>query len=290
VAIDVGDVYRCTFKNYSPGGGLVNATSVSLTIILPDNTQVVQNAIAPTSTGVYQYDYLTTQPGRHVAQWSGTGTSANAGSNVEIFDVRTLTPLYLVSLAEVKNQLRITGTDDDEALRRYIEAATTAVERIRGEVAVKRSFTEEHRLPDFFRGVGQVNPQMTLDRTGAPRQMALNHTPVVSLTSVARVDGTMTWDTSLLHVEAATGVVDVVTGPEFSGLISVTYVAGYQVVPAEFALAASFIIEHLWQTRRGSRGGPRPGGMDTVQIPGIGFAVPNQAVEVLGGYGTPGFA
>lgn len=288
MAIDLGDVYRCSWQNKSPSGGLVNADTVTLTIIQPDDTQVVQT-VAPLTTGNYQSDFTTAQPGRHVAQWRGTGT--NPGAYVEIFDVRTLTPLYLISLAEMRDQLKITaGTSDDEALRRYIEAATTAVERIRGEVAVKRSFTEEHRCPDYFRGSGRVDPAMTLDRSGAPRQMALNHWPVVSLTSVARVDGTMTWDTSLLHAEANTGVVDVITGPEFSGQITVTYVAGYQVVPSEFALAAGFIVEHLWQTRRGGRGAPAPGGMGTTQIPGIGFAVPNQAVEVLGGPGIPGFA
>ncbi|WP_086847067.1 head-tail connector protein [Amycolatopsis kentuckyensis] len=287
MAIDLGDVIRCSWQNKSPSGGLVNADTVTLTIIQPDDTQVVQT-VSPLTTGTYQYDFVTAQAGRHVVQWCGVGT--NPGASVDIFDVRSLTPLYLISLAEMKDQLKITGTSDDEALRRYIESATTAVERILGEVAVKRTFTEEHRLPDYFRGLGQANPAMTLDRSGAPRQLALNRFPVVSLTSVARVDGTMTWNVGSLHVESATGVVDVISGPEFSGQLSVTYVAGYQVIPSEFTQAAGFIVEHLWQTRRGGRGAPVPGGMGVTQIPGIGYAIPNQAVEVLGGYGIPGFA
>lgn len=286
MAIDVGDVYRLNFKNTSPGGGLVNADTVTLTIQLPDGTQVVQTPVAPTSTGVYQYDFLTTQPGRHVAQWVGAGSNANAGANSEIFDVRTLNPLYLVSLAEMKEQLKITSTTDDETIRRYIESATNAVERIRGEVAVKRTFTEEHRFPEWYRGIGVVNPAMN---TGTfPRQgMALQNFPVVSLQSVARVDGTMTWDTTLLHVEQASGVVSVMFGPIFVGQISVTYTAGYQVIPSEFTLAASIIVEHLWQTRRPGRSGPAMPGIETTMVPGIGYAVPNQAVELLG-MGIPG--
>lgn len=288
MAIDLGDVYRLGWTNTSPGGGAVSSTNMKLTILLPDDsTMVVDPVVATGGAGVYTYDYLTTQPGRHVAQWQGTGT--NPGAYVEVFDVRTLTPQYLVSLAQMRNQLKIVGTGDDEDLRTYIESATNAVELIRGEAVVKRSFTEEHRFPTFFRGFGQVDGSMSTSPTTQRRQMALNKWPVTSLTSVARVDGTMTWDVSLLHVEAASGVVDVLYGPSFAGQITVTYKAGYQVIPAEFGLAAAMIVEHLWQTRRGRSGVPSPGGLDTSPVPGLGYAVPNRAIELLGA-GIPGFA
>jgi hypothetical protein len=61
------------------------------------------------------------------------------------------------------------------------------------------------------------------------------------------------------------------------------------VIRATDSLAAQIIIEHLWQTRRGARGGPRPGGMDTTLVHGLGFAIPNAALELLG-TGIPGMA
>lgn len=287
MSLDIGDLVPLTVTVRDATGNPVNATTVTLTITLPDGTTVTPTvANPPSSTGVYLYDYPAVQAGHHSLRWTSTGPSA---AYSDAFDVSVALPQYLVSLADMKNQLRITGTSDDEQLRRFIEAATTAVERIRGEAAVKRTVTEEHRFPDWFRGLGQVTPNMST-ATYQRRAMALNVSPVVSLTSVARVDGTMTWDVSLLHVEQVSGVVDVLFGPAFAGLITVTYVAGYQVIPAEFGLAASFIVEHLWQTRRGAKGGPRPGGMETSMVPGIGYAIPNQAIEVLGGPGLPGFA
>jgi hypothetical protein len=286
VAIDLGDRYRVTFTNTPPGGGTpVSAGTVTLTIVLPDDTTVV-NTVAPTTPGVYQFDYLTTQAGRHVAQWVGTG--ANPGAHVEIFDVRTLTPGYLVSLAVLKDQLNVTGTANDEALRGYIEAATDAVERIRNETIIKRTFTDELYLPDYYRGYGQaVNSAMPYGLTYRHRS-TLDHTPAISLTTVARVDGTMTWDTTLLRLDPA-GIIDVMYGPALSGHIAVTYVAGSRVIRATDSLAAQIIIEHLWQTRRGVRGGPRPGGMDTTLVHGLGFAIPNAALELLGA-GIPGMA
>jgi hypothetical protein len=216
------------------------------------------------------------------------GTGTNPGAHVEIFDVRTLTPGYLVSVAALKDQLNITTAAADEALRGYIEAATDAVERIRNETIIKRTFTDELYLPDYYRGYGQaVNSAMPYGLTYRHRS-TLDHTPAISLTNVSRVDGTMTWDTTLLRLDPA-GIIDVMFGPALSGHITVTYVAGYRVIPAAYSLAAQFIVEHLWQTRRGSRGGPRPGGMETTLVPGIGFAIPNAAVELLGA-GIPGVA
>jgi hypothetical protein len=287
MAIDLGDLYRLSMTLTSPAGGLVNADTMTLTITLPDDT-TVPTVVAPASTGHYQYDYLTTQPGRHVAHWVGTGT--NPGAYVDIFDVRTASPGYLVSLATMKNQLNLNNTTaSDEDLRDFIESATDAVERIRNEAVIRRTFVDEIYLPEYFRGIGQVaNSAMPYGIDTARFRVAISHTPALSLTSVARVDGTMTWDVANLHLDPA-GIIDVMFGPTLVGHIAVTYVAGYRIVPESFTKAAEFIVQNLWQTRRGVKGGPRVGGTETTMVPGIGFAIPNQAMELLGG-GMPGMA
>lgn len=274
MAIDVGDLYRTSMTLTSPSGGLVNAGTMSLTITLPDATTFPVSPVTPMTTGQYQYDYQTTQPGRHVARWVGTG--ANPGAYVEAFDVLDATPRYIISLADAKQQVNISDTSADDELRGYIESATDVVERVRGEAMVRRTFIEEHEV------------------TYAGGRMALSWTPVVSLVSVVMIDGWVTWDVSRLHVNSTTGVVSTTFQSglfQLFGRLAVTYVAGYQVIPASFQLAGAIIVNHLWQTQRGNRGAPRVGGgiSDTTMVPGFAFAVPNRALELLG-TGMPGFA
>jgi uncharacterized phiE125 gp8 family phage protein len=274
MAVDVGDLYRTSMTLTSPSGGLVNAGTMSLTITLPDATTFPVTPVTPVTTGQYQYDYQTTQPGRHIARWVGTG--ANPGAYAEAFDVLDSTPRYMISLADAKSQLNITDTASDDELRVYLGAATDVVERVRGEAMVRRTFTEEHEV------------------TYAGGRMALSWTPVVSLTSVVMIDGWVTWDVSRLHLNQTTGVVSTTFQSglfQLFGRIAVTYVAGYAVIPDSFQLAASMIVNHLWQTQRGNRGAPRVGGgiSDTTMVPGFAFAVPNRALELLG-TGMPGFA
>ncbi|MGH3439673.1 MAG: hypothetical protein ACRDRN_24865, partial [Sciscionella sp.] len=117
----------------------------------------------------------------------------------------------------------------------------------------------------------------------------LNNVPVLSLTSVTRIDGSITWDLASLHVNQKSGQVTLLSGAPVSGLVAVTYQAGYTVVPPNFQLAARIIVQHLWMTQRGDKGATRAGGMGTSVVPGIGFAIPNRALELLG-TGLPGIA
>jgi hypothetical protein len=286
VTIDVGALYRLAFTLKSPDGALVNAGTMTLTVTLPDGTQTVVTPVTPVSTGVYQYDYLTVQAGRHLARWVGTG--ANPGAYSEAFEVSPAAPLYLISLAEAKQQLNMTTTTFDDELRIYIEAATAAVERHRNECILRRTIVEQKFLTDYAWGFGQYYGQA--NALGIPnRKIAVDQRPCISLTSVARVDGTITWDTSNLYLSPQ-GILDVLFGNPISGHITITYTAGYTQIPAEFNLATRIIVQHLWQTQRGNKGWPKPGGMDDSLGPsGLGFAIPNRALELLGD-GIPGFA
>lgn len=273
MAVDVGDLYRCNFTLKSPDNALVNATTMTLTITLPDNTTTVITPVAPMSTGTYQYDYTTVQAGRHQARWVGTGT--NPGAYVEAFDVRPASINYLVSLQDAKTKLNISTTTNadplDEEIRSYLEAVTGVVERHLGQAVVRRSFTEE--------------------RTATNGCVVLSWPPVVSITSMALVDGTYTWDINTLHV-SPTGVVYSPLGIGPYGTVTVTYTAGMPVVPKEYSLAGLIILQHLWETERGSSGGPRPGGLEdsmTLGLGRMGFAIPNRALELLGA-GLPGIA
>ncbi|OLE27976.1 MAG: hypothetical protein AUG44_08790 [Actinobacteria bacterium 13_1_20CM_3_71_11] len=269
MAIDLGDVYRCSFTLTSPAGGLVNGGTVTITIVLPDGTSTIPVTVSPTSTGVYTYDYQTTQAGRHVAQWVSTG--ANPGAYVDAFDVLPANAPYLISLADAKAQLNITSTTQDEEIRDYLGGITTVIEEHLGQAVVRKSYTEQQ------------------DACGGA--FVLNWSPVVSLTSVALLDGTYTFDVSTLAVSAA-GVVTSPNGIAPYGRVTVTYTAGRSIIPGNYLLAARIILQHLWETQRGTKGAGRFGGLeDSMQLGTghMGYAIPNRAVELLGG-GIPGIA
>lgn len=267
MTIDIGDTYRLNNRNLSAAGDLVSATNMALTITRPDDTTVVVNPVTPASTGIYNYDYLTTQAGRHLARWVGTGTGA--GTYVEVFDVRPADPIYLVSLADTKETLNIdaTTTTYDEELRAYIEGATTAAEEHRDEILVKRSFTWKK----WFNGCDSV---------------VLPKRPVISLTSIENVETGSLYSLSGYDLDTNTGKVRALTGQNFTGLLEFTYVAGYVVVPAAFTLAVRMIIQHLWDTQRGPMGASRfAGSMDDAAIMrfrSMNVFMPPRAQELLG--------
>lgn len=269
MAVDLGDLYRITFTLTDPGGQPVDADVMSLTIMLPDGTNTEITPVASISTGQYQYDYLTVQVGRHVAHWVGTGT--NPGANAEVFDVGLDSPA-LISLRTAKKQLNLSldDTGEDDEVRDYVEAASLAVERHLGEAVAVRTVTERQRLSGGL--------------------LVLNVIPVLSVLSLASLDGSRTWDVSSIYVSPA-GVAHV---GHLTWWFRHDVVAGYKVgqpaVAANIRLATAIIVEHLWQTKRGSRGVARPGAMDdTMMARGMGFAVPNRALELLGD-GMPGVA
>lgn len=262
MAYDLGDIVPLTVTVKDANGAATNATTVTLSITLPDGTIVTPTVTnPPATTGVYLYDYAPAQAGRHIARWTSIGPQA---AYVDAFDVRVATPLYIVSLADIKQQLNITSTDDDEELRVYIEATTDLIEDHLGRAVIRRQFAEQHT---------------------ANGELMLNWTPVVELLSVATVDGATTWDVSDLEVSTSGIVTAKASAPALSGDIVSTHIAGAQVVPSKWALAARITVQYLWETQRGTAGGPRPGGMDLpgAGFTGFGFDIPPAAMKLLSG-------
>lgn len=176
----------------------------------------------------------------------------------------------LVSLFQVKEQLNIavSDTSHDVELQSYVDAATFPVEEACGRVVEQRTVMDELAV-----------------RGGS---FLLRSVPVVSLTSVVAVDGSQNWDVSQLHVDSRSGEVTVLSGPIFCGRILATYVAGESEVLPNVQLAALIIVQHLWETQRGTMG-VQLGGDNENYVVGRGFAVPRRAIELLGSQ-LPGVA
>ncbi|MGW1801539.1 hypothetical protein ACWCQN_37890 [Streptomyces sp. NPDC001984] len=261
---DLGDTVRLVADSTDPGGTLTNATGVALTITLPDGTTAspaVTNP--PAQTGKYSVDYATVQAGRHLARWVFTGP---ASAYTDVFDVRETAPPLIMSLADARKHINATTTTNDEELRGWVESTTRAVEFFVGPVA-RRTVTETH------------------DRACA-RVLALRQTPAIALTTVAAVlTGGTSYAVADLDLDGETGIVRRKDGGLLYGPLRVTYSVGRAIIPANVSHAGRIILQHLWKTQGGGVGRPAPGGMDdyavTEPIVGLGFAIPNRALELL---------
>jgi hypothetical protein len=262
---DLGDTVRLTADCADPAGTLMNADSVTLTVALPDGTTETPSVTNPPAvTGRYEYDFLTEQAGRHSVRWVFTNSG---GAYTDVFDVREAAPPMILSLAEAKRQLNITGTSSDEEIRGWIESVTAGIQQFTG-ISIRATFSEEHNAP--WLGI---------------RSLPLRRTPVISVTSVVPVTtGGTSYVTADLHVDRTTGVLRRANGGAFFGPQVVTYEAGRTVIPANILSAAKIILQHLWRTQRGSRGPVVGGGDDyqvTEQVPGFGYAIPNRALQLM---------
>lgn len=243
-------------------GSPANAGNMALTIGLPDGTSVTVDPVAPTSTGEYAYDYTTVQSGRHTLRWLATGI--NPGAYTDVFDVREAVPLILLSLADAKLLVKKRDSSDDAAVRFWLEASTRAVEWFVGPVVV-RTVSEDHHV-------------------GLVATLALRKTPALELTSVTPLRaGGVSYDVDDLSLDGELGIVARYDGGPIYGPVRVVYRAGRVIVGANILAAYQLIFQHLWRTQAGP-GRPQRGADDydvTEPIPGLGYAIPNRAKQML---------
>ncbi|MFJ1581558.1 hypothetical protein [Streptomyces sp. NPDC088182] len=259
---DLGATVRLTAECRDPGGTLTTAVTAAVTVTLPDDTTALPEVIE-TGTGTYQADYPTVAPGRHTVRWVWTGPAA---ALTDMFDVRQEAPPAILSLADARDQVKARTPQDDDDLRFWIGATTKAVEYFVGPVVV-RTVTELH-------SVRRV------------RALALRQVPALTLTSVTAVlSGGTSYQVAELDLDQSTGVVRLLSGGDLYGPLHVTYRAGRPIVEENITAGARIILQHLWRTRLAQgRGGLAGGGDDfsvTEPIPGLGYAVPNRAVQLL---------
>jgi hypothetical protein len=266
---DLGDLFPLAVQIRDSDGAAADAEAVTVTVTLPDGTTDTPSIVHTTGSGLYRADYATIQPGRHLYRWVATGVNASTHSGM--FDVRPAAPAMLVSLEAAKRKCNIAATDSsrDDDLTAWIEAATAVVEDHLNLALVRRTVTD------------------TIDHRGG--NLVLPTVPCLSVTSIAAVDGSTTWDVDDLHVDTATGIITVLRGPRLWGLLTVTYVAGMAQIPANYSRAALVIVEDLWSTeRRLQASGPQTGMYGDAEIPLVGsdgvvrYDIPKFALKLLG--------
>lgn len=276
--IDFGETYSSdNFEVRDNSDILQDAGTVTVDITKPDGVAVASFAATHSATGIYNFDYLTTQVGRH--PFVVTATGGILGSLVrkwtDSFDVAPADPGLIVSVDWAKKHLNLTGTVENEELRRVIAATTRVVESKAG-ATVRRTYTAE-------------------PYDGGNPSIMLNHFPVISITTVTESGGTVA--ASGYSLTADTGILTRVSGftqtawtAGFQNVL-VTYVAGRVDLPDNISLATEIIVQHLWETQRAGSATTSSAFAGEEVIPtGFGFSVPRRAIELLEPDLQPGFA
>lgn len=230
--------------------------------------------VGPTSVGVsspapgfnaYTWSVPVSQPaGDYLVVWRGTDGD---GDQVPATDVLTVTaaPAAAPTLAELKRQLNRTDTVDDVELQLYLDAAIEAVENIIDGPIQVQTITETHHA----NRAGIILP----DRRPLRSVISLSYGGSVIATGDYKVDlsaGTLT------------------LGYWGADPYTLVYEAGRDTLPASFRLAILIIAQHLWRTQHGS--GRARTAEETVMMPGMSFAIPARAAELLRAGTTPAVA
>ena len=265
-------------------GTLVNATALTLTVKYAnaDGTTTATGGSPYTpandGTGLYHQDIpvtdLTTL-GHYQYVWTATGTGA--GVSFGDFDVFDPFEVALLPLQDAKDSLNIpqaTTTYDNE-LSQYIATIESSLERMTGGPLVNRTVSERAELLDGY------------------TVLVVRQRPLVSMTSIVSVASGTAIDISAgLDVDVVAGTIRRKLGYPFYGpfftwlpAMTITYVAGWGAsVPAAFNTAARIILQNLWDTQHGPSARPQMGVQgQMVTMPGFGFAIPNQAAQLLEG-------
>ena len=163
----------------------------------------------------------------------------------------------------------LSGGGDDTEKDDTLDAAVDIVEGIVGPLQVA-AVTEIHR------GISSS-------------LLVLRQAPVVALSSIASGYGSVftALTVSDYDLDADAGVVRAVNGGRFRGDFQVTYTVGRSDVPVAIREAILIIAAHLWETQRGvAPSALSLQGADVADTfsPGLGYAVPNRARELLAPY------
>jgi len=280
-----GAAVPLTWSPTDTTGAAFTATAATLTITLPDGTSVSPSLTLGSST--LSYTYATTQAGHHV--WTSTATATGkADAFADSFEVQPSSDPTIVSFAEAKDILQLTGTTQfDARLQGWNASASQVAEYYCGTV-VTRQVTELVRAQGrvLILGKGPVRTDLGTALDPSNRRDGSTTNGLVSITPILSY-GFM-YDLSQLNVDGPSGIVRQLSGLPFfySGdpyaQFLATYWAGRKIIDPVIYDGAKIILEHLYAVYRGGSGAQdATWGEATTVVPGFGFAVPNRAIELF---------
>jgi len=277
---DLGDKVYLSWSTVDSSGAAVNPGTVTASVTLPDATSVSLTT-ATSVTGTYTTNYTPTQVGRHVFAWAATGSWPQAYNDV--FTVRDINDIGIVSLDDAKYHLNIPSTDvsQDAELSRIIDAAADLSESYVGIVLGRRTYTNE--LYDGNAEFIRLRSPKAISITSVYENGALLNSGQYVLDPTGQ---------RLYRVGSGTLYATNSYGYWSGGMnnVQITYVSGWVNPPAAAKQGVLEVIRHLWQTQRGSMSvlGRNLAGDETYQTPT--YSLPRRAMELLDPVGLPGLA
>lgn len=281
-----------TWTSTDTTGTPFEGTAVTLTVTAPDGT-ASSPAVTHQGGGAYRASYTTAQAGHHVVAWTATttGPPALADAFADTFEVQPAADPTIVSLAEAKEILHLTGTTQfDAAIQGYNAAATNWIEYACGPV-VQQTVLETIPARGSVTILSKPPVLELVPWTAVPPELAGLGITVPDPPSPmirTRVYG-IEWPITQLYVDPRRGVVTHTSGlPFFYAAYVWQYVAGRLVIPAGIYEAAKIVLEHLFQVERGGVGAADLSqGESETTVTGFGFAVPNRALQLIQPYSSP---
>lgn len=277
---DIGDKVYLSWNTVDSTGAAANPGTVTASVTLPDGT-TSSLTTATSTTGTYTTTYLPTEAGRHVYSWTATGTWPQAYNDV--FEVRDINDIGIISLEDAKIYLNIPSTDtsNDDELLRMIDATADLCESYVGQVLGRRTFTDE--LYDGNNEFIRIrNPKVISVTSVYENNQLLNSGQYV-------VDPT---GQRLYRVGSGTLYATNSYGYWSGGMnnIKVTYVAGWVNPPAAAKQGVLETLRHLWTSQRGASSviGRQIQGDEMYSTPT--YSLPRRAMELLDPVSFPGIA
>lgn len=179
--------------------------------------------------------------------------------------------MSVLTLAQAKAHLNVTGGQQDVEVQSMIAAAEAAIAKRCGPLS---------------------STSTTVRVAGGSPELVLPVTPAVSLTSVTPVDGSAL-TLSDLYLDTGAGLVTYNSGAGFSSrLYDVVYNAGRTTVPDDLLMAVKELVRHMWATQRGPtrRPGSTPSEAVANTVPGAAYALPFRVSELIAPHLQHGFA
>jgi hypothetical protein len=266
-----------------------NAATVTLTITLPDGTTAAP-AVTRTGAGTYTASYTTTQAGHHLVLWVAADATY-PGAFADSFEVQAQSDPTIVSLAEAKDILQLTGTTQfDARLQGWNGSATEVIEYMCGPV-VQQTVTETLPARGLETHLSKPPVLELVAWTQVPAELAnLGITVPVPASPMirTRVYG-IEYPITELYCDPRRGIVTNTSGLPFYYCAYIwQYQAGRVIIPSAIYDAAKIILEHLYQVYRGGVDAQDvASGESATVLPGFGFAIPNRALQLIQPYSAP---
>ncbi len=231
----IGTPVQLPYRVLDAAGDPVDPATMSVEVTQPDGTTVtlaLDAGIVRSSEGDFYGLFTPTQAGRHT--WYGWTTGPATALEADAFNVRATADAPIVGLAQARQWLRMGSTDQDALVRKALARATEVAEQWTGETFRRTTVTE------------------ALD--GGVRSLRLLRRPVIEVTQVVEdsavlssSDWTLDREVGLLKRGGPTSCLYWAAGWQN---VTVTYVAGYSVVPDRILGGVEELTRHIFRAIR----------------------------------------